>query len=378
MRGRDRQRGHLGGYVNPEARVPQDHPLRQIRPLVDAALTRLSPLFDELYSPIGRPSIPPEHLLRASLLQAFFTIRSERQLMEQLSYNLLFRWFVGLPVEAEVWDVRVFTKNRERLLEGDVAHEFLRAVLADPQVRALLSDEHFSVDGTLIEAWARLAEGSARQSLVEWPDEGSMKSFRRKDSSDEPPGPGRNSPRDFRGEKLSNETHASTTDPDARLYKKAPGAAARLCHRGHAVMENRSCLVVETKVTQASGTAEAEAATAMVGAMPGQHRITVGADKLFDTSGFVADMRALNVTPHVAQNDTGRASAIDGRTTRHPGYTLSLILRKRIEEAFGWIKTIGGQAKTHFRGTPRVDWMFTLAAAAYDLIRLPKLLAAAA
>jgi transposase len=378
MRGRDRQRGHLGGYVNPEARVPQDHPLRQIRPLVDAALTRLSPLFDELYSPIGRPLIPPEHLLRASLLQAFFTIRSERQLMEQLSYNLLFRWFVGLPVEAEVWDVTVFTKNRERLLEGDVAHEFLRAVLADPQVRAVLADEHFSVDGTLIEAWARLARGSAKRSLVEWPDEGSMKSFRRKDSSDEPPGPGRNSPRDFRGEKLSNETHASTTDPDARLYKKAAGAAARLCHMGHAVMENRSCLVVETKVTQASGTAEAEAATAMVGALPGQHRITVGADKLFDTSGFVADMRALNVTPHVAQNDTGRASAIDGRTTRHPGYTLSLILRKRIEEAFGWIKTIGGQAKTHFRGTPRVDWMFTLAAAAYDLIRLPKLLAAAA
>jgi transposase len=360
MRGKDRQRGHLGGYVDPEARVPQDHPLRQIRPLVDAALTRLSPLFDELYSPIGRPSIPPEYLLRASLLQAFFTIRSERQLMEQLSYNLLFRWFVGLPVEAEVWDVTVFTKNRDRLLEGDVAHEFLRAVLADPQVRPLLSDEHFSVDGTLIEAWA------------------SMKSFRRKDGGDAPPGPGRNSPRDFRGEKLSNETHASTTDPDARLYKKAAGAAAKLCHMGHAVMENRSCLVVETKVTQASGTAEAEAATAMIGTMPGQHRLTVGADKLFDTSGFVADMRGLNVTPHVAQNDNGRASAIDARTTRHPGYTVSLILRKRIEEAFGWIKTIGGQAKTHFHGTPRVDWMFTLAAAAYDLIRLPKLPAAAA
>jgi transposase len=360
MRGKDRQRGHLGGYVNPEARVPQDHPLRQIRPLVDAALTRLSPLFDQLYSPIGRPSIPPEHLLRALLLQAFFTIRSERQLMEQLSYNLLFRWFVGLPVEAEVWDVTVFTKNRDRLLEGEVAHEFLRAVLVDPQVRPLLSDEHFSVDGTLIEAWA------------------SMKSFRRKDGSDEPPGPGRNSPRDFRGETLSNETHASTTDPDARLYKKAAGAAAKLCHMGHAVMENRSCLVVETKVTQASGTAEAEAAAAMIGALPGQHRITVGADKLFDTSGFVADMRALSVTPHVAQNDNGRASAIDARTTRHPGYRVSLILRKRLEEAFGWIKTIGGQAKTHFRGTPRVDWMFTLAAAAYDLIRLPKLLAAAA
>jgi transposase len=360
MRGRDRQRGHLGGYVNPEARVPQDHPLRQIRPLVDAALTRLSPVFDQIYSPIGRPSIPPEQLLRALLLQAFFTIRSERQLMEQLSYNFLFRWFVGLPVEAPVWDVTVFTKNRERLLEGDVAHELLRAVLADPQVRPLLSDEHFSVDGTLIEAWA------------------SMKSFRRKDGSDEPSGPGRNSPRDFRSEKLSNETHASTTDPDVRLYKKAAGAAARLCHMGHAVMENRSCLVVNTKVTQASGTAEVEAAAAMIGAMPARHRITVGADKLFDTSSFVADVRVLNATPHVAQNDNGRTSAIDGRTTRHSGYTVSLILRKRIEEAFGWIKTIGGQRKTHFRGTPRVDWMFTLAAAAYDLIRLPKLLDAAA
>jgi transposase len=359
MRGRDHQTGHIGGYVNPEALVPPDHPLRQIRPLVNAALARLSPDFDEIYSLTGRPSIPPEQLLRALLLQAFFTVRSERQLMEQLRYNLLFRWFVGLSIEAPVWDVTVFTKNRDRLLEGDIAHRFLQAILADAQVKRLLSSEHFSVDGTLIEAWA------------------SIKSFRRKDGSDDPPGPGRNSPRDFRGETLSNETHASTTDPDARLYKKAPGAAARLCHMGHVVMENRSCLVVETKVTRANGTAEAQAAAAMIGAMPGQHRITVGADKLFDTGGFVAEMRGLNVTPHVAQNDNGRASAIDGRTTRHPGYTVSLILRKRIEEAFGWIKTIGGQAKTHFRGTPRVDWMFTLAAAAYDLIRLPKLLAAA-
>src|SRR5213082_2023491 len=281
MRGRDHQRGHLGGYVNPEAMVPPDHPLRQIRPLVNTALARLSPDFDELYSLTGRPSIPPEQLLRALLLQAFFTVRSERQLMEQLTYNILFRWFVGLSIEAPVWDVTVFTKNRDRLLEGDIAHGFLRAILADPQVKHLLSSEHFSVDGTLIEAWARLAEGSARQSLGEWPDEGSMKSFRPKDGSGEPPGPGRNGERDFRGEKRSNETHASTTDPDARLFKKATGQASRLCHRGHAVMENRSCLVVETKVTQASGTAEAEAATAMVGAMPGQHRITVGADKLF-------------------------------------------------------------------------------------------------
>jgi transposase len=360
MRGIDHQAGHVGGYVNPEAIVPQDHPLRLIRPLVNAALERLSPLFDEIYSVLGRPSIPPEHLLRALLLQMFFTIRSERQLMEQLSYNILFRWFVGLAIDAPVWDVTVFTKNRDRLLEGDVAHAFLRAILEDPQVRPLLSNEHFSVDGTLIEAWA------------------SLKSFRPKDGSGAPPGPGRNGTRDFHGEKLSNETHASTTDPDVRLYKKGKGAAAKLCHLGHVVMENRNCLVVDVSATQATGTAEGEAATAMIGDIPGRHRITVGGDKAFDTDKFVAELRDLNATPHVAQNDKGRDSAIDGRTTRHPGYQVSLILRKRIEEAFGWIKTIGGQRKTRFRGTPRVDWMFTLAAAAYDLIRLPKLLGAAA
>jgi transposase len=360
MRGIDRQAGHLGGYINPEAIVPAEHPLRVIRALVNAALERLSPVFDEIYSLIGRPSIPPEQLLRALLLQMFFTVRSERQLMEQLAYNILFRWFVGLSVEAPVWDVTVFTKNRDRLLEGDIAHAFLTAILQDPQIRPLLSDEHFSMDGTMIEAWA------------------SMKSFRRTDGSDEPPGPGRNSARDFHGERLSNETHASTTDPDARLYKKAKGQAAKLCHLGHVVMENRSCLVVNASVTPATGTAEGEAASAMVGDIPGQHRITVGGDKAFDTNEFVAGMRDFNATPHAAQNDNGRESAIDGRTTRHPGYKVSLILRKRIEAVFGWAKTIGGQRKTRFRGTPRVDWMFTLAAAAYDLIRLPKLLGAAA
>jgi hypothetical protein len=236
----------------------------------------------------------------------------------------------------------------------------LKAILQDPQIRPLLSNEHFSIDGTMIEAWA------------------SMKSFRRTDGSDEPPGPGRNSARDFHGETLSNKTHASTTDPDARLYKKAKGQAAKLCHLGHVVMENRSCLVIDASVTPATGTAEGEAATAMVGDMPGQHRITVGGEEAFDTNAFVAGMRDLNATPHVAQNDNGRASAIDGRTTRHPGYKVSLMLRKRIEEVFGWAKTIGGQRKTRFRGTPRVDWMFTLAAAAYDLIRLPKLLRDAA
>jgi transposase len=297
MRGRDHQRGHVGGYVNPEALVPPDHPLRVIRPLVNAALARLSPDFDEIYSLTGRPSIPPEQLLRALLLQAFFTVRSERQLMEQLSYNILFRWFVGLSIEAPVWDVTVFTKNRDRLLEGDIAHGFLRAILADPQVKHLLSSEHFSVDGTLIEAWA------------------SMKSFRPKDGSGEPPGPGRNGERDFHGEARSNETHASTTDPDARLYKKAKRQAAKLCHMGHVLIENRSGLVVDAKTTLATGTAEREAAVAMIGAIPGQHRITVGGDKAYDTADFVADMRGLDATPHVAQNDTGHRSAIDRRAT---------------------------------------------------------------
>lgn len=280
--------------------------------------------------------------------------------MEQLRYNILFRWFVGLSIEAPVWDETVFTKNRDRLLEGDIAHGFLRAILADPQVKRLLSNEHFSVDGTLIEAWA------------------SIKSFRPKDGSGEPPGPGRNGARDFHDEARSNETHASTTDPDARLYKKAKGQAAKLCHMGHVVIENRSCLVIEATTTCATGTAEREAAVAMIGAIPGQHRITVGGDKAYDTQDFVADMRSLDVTPHVTQNDKGRRSAIDGRTTRHAGYQVSLLVRKRIEEVFGWVKTIGGQRKTRYRGTPRVGWMFTLAAAAYDLIRLPKLLGGAA
>ena len=360
MRGRDHQRGHVGGYVDPEALVPPDHPLRVIRPLVNAALQRLSPDFDELYSLTGRPSVPPEQLLRALLLQAFFTVRSERQLMEQLTYNILFRWFVGLSIEAPVWDVTVFTKNRDRLLEGDIAHGLLRAVLADPQVKRLLSTEHFSVDGTLIEAWA------------------SMKSFRPKDGSGEPPAPGRNGERDFHGEKRSNETHASSTDPDARLYKKAEGQAAKLCHMGHVLIENRHGLVIEATTTCATGAAEREAAVAMIEAIPGQHRITVGFDKAYDTTDFVADMRGRGATPHVTQNDTARRSAIDGRTTRHWGYQVSLLVRKRIEEVFGWMKTIGGQRKTRYRGTPRVGWMFTLSAAAYDLIRLPKLLGAAA
>jgi len=358
MRGADEQTGALFSYLSPDAMVPKDHPLRVIRPLVNAALARLSPEFERLYAPTGRASIAPEKLLRALLLQAFYSVRSERQLMEQLTYNMLFRWFVGLAMDAPVWDVAVFTKNRERLLEGDIARGLLRAILIDPAVKRLLSAEHFSVDGTLIEAWA------------------GMKSFRPKDGTDAPPGPGRNGARDFRGERRSNATHASATDPDARLYRKAPGQAARLCYMGHLLMENRNGLVVDTETTHATGTAEREAAEAMVGDVAGTGRITLGSDEAFDVAGHVASLREMNVTPHVAQNDTNRFSAIDGRTTRHPGYAMSQRTRKRIEEAFGWIKVPGGLRKTRHRGLERVGWTFTFTAAAYNLIRLPKLLGA--
>ena len=319
----------------------------------------LSPAFDRLYSDLGRPSIPPEKLLRALLLQAFYSVRSERQLMEQLDYNLLFRWFVGLAMDAPIWDVTVFTKNRDRFLEGEVAAQFFQAVLGQPEVRALLSDEHFSVDGTLIEAFA------------------SMKSFKPKaEGGDQPPADRRNAERDFHGEKRTNDSHASTTDPDARLYRKGRGKEAKLCHMGHLLMENRNGLIVDAMLTTATGTAERDAAEAMLGRQPGRHRATLGADKAYDAAGLVAGLRALNVTPHVAQNTSGRRSAIDARTTRHPGYVVSQRVRKRIEEAFSWIKTVGGLRKARHRGTARVGWLFTLTATACNLVRLPKLLAA--
>jgi transposase len=374
MRGGDERTEGLFSYVSCEARVPANHPLRAIRAIVDEALEVLSADFDGLYSRIGRPSIPPEKLLRALLLQAFYSIRSERQLMEQMDYNLLFRWFVGLAMDAPIWDVTVFTKNRERLLAGDVAAKFLSAIISQARVQALLSNDHFSVDGTLIEAWA------------------SVKSFRPKDEGsprDEDDGGSlasqgeqavtptdRNAGRDFRGEKRSNATHASTTDPDARLFKKARGQAAKLCHMAHVLMENRNGLVVDAILTHATGTAEREAALTMLSRMEGRHRITLGADKNYDTVAFVAALREMDVTPHVAQNNTNRRSAIDGRTTRHPGYGLSQKIRKRIEEVFGWAKTCGTMRKTRHRGQDRVGWSFTLTAAAYNLIRLPKLLAA--
>lgn len=358
MRGADRRTEGLFSYVSCESRVPAGHPLRSILAVADAVLAALSDEFLQLYAVNGRPSIAPEKLLRALLLQAFYSIRSERQLMEQLDYNLLFRWFVGLGVDDPVWDVTVFTKNRDRLLAGEIAAKFLRAVLNQPKVKALLSDDHFSVDGTLIQAWA------------------SMKSFRPKDGSGEPPDPGRNGERDFHGERRTNDTHASTTDSEARLFRKGRGKEAKLAFMGHLLMENRNGLIVDGRLGEATGTAERDAAEAMVAELPGRHAITVGGDKNFDTAGFVAAMRRLGATPHLAQNTTNRRSAIDGRTTRHPGYAVSQRVRKRIEESFGWIKDVALQRRARHRGKDRVGWQFTLAAAAYNLIRLPKLLAA--
>jgi transposase len=363
MRGSDKRPGELFSYVDVEQRIRLDHPLRAIRALTDAALAMLSGDFAALYSGIGWPSIAPEMLLRAMLLQAFYSVRSERQLMERLEFDLLFRWFVGLGIDDAVWDHSTFSKNRDRLLEGEIAARFLSAVLAQPRVKRLLSSEHFSVDGTLIEAWA------------------SMKSFKPK----EPPdgggthAGGRNSPADFRGEKRSNRTHRSTTDPDARLYRKGPGMEAKLCFIGHGLMENRCGLIVDARLTRVSGHAERLAALDMVEGVADRPRaVTLGADKGYDAADFVEELRAINVRPHVARNTSGRRSAIDRRTTRHPGYAKSQRIRKRIEEAFGWIKTVAGLRRTKLRGLPKVDWAFTFAAAAYNLVRASKLIAVAA
>jgi transposase len=369
MRGSDGRSGELFSYVDLERRVRPDHPLRPIREAANAALARLSGDFTTLYSGMGRPSIAPEMLLRAMLLQAFYSVRSERQLMERLEFDLLFRWFVGLGVDDPVWDHSTFSKNRDRLLAGDIAGRFLAALLSEPRVKRLLSSEHFSVDGTLIQAWA------------------SMKSFRPKQERSEDgddrgcgggSGGGRNDPADFRGETRSNETHASTTDPDAMLYRKGPGMEAMLCFIGHGLMENRSGLIVDARLTRVSGHAERLAALEMIEPWADRPRaVTLGADRGYDAAEFVEELRTLNVRPHVAQNTTRRRSAIDRRTTRHSGYAASQRARKRIEEAFGWMKTIAGLRQTKLRGLEKVDWAFTFAAAAYNLIRLPKLMASA-
>src|SRR5438093_4008132 len=361
MRGSDKRAGELFSYVDLEKRVHADHPLRAIRSLTDAALAALSGDFAALYSGMGRPSIAPEMLLRAMLLQAFYSIRSERQLMERLEFDLLFRWFVGIGVDDAVWDHSTFSKNRDRLLDGEIAAKFLTAVLAQPRVKRLLSSEHFSVDGTLVEAWASMKRFKPKE-----PPEGGGKSA----------GGGSNVPADFKGEKRSNETHRSTTDPDARLYRKGPGMEAKLCFIGHALMENRSGLIVDTRLTRVSGHAERLAALDMIhGFADRPNAITLGGDKGYDAADFVEELRIINVRPHVAQNMSGRRSAIDGRTTRHPGYAASQRIRKRIEEAFGWMKTVAGLRKTKLRSLPKVDWAFTFVAASYNLVRAPKLIA---
>jgi transposase len=362
LRGADERTGSLFSYVDLEARVRKDHPLRTIRGLVNETLANMESDFVGLYAGIGRPSIAPEKLLRAMLLQAFYSVRSERHLMERLEFDLLFRWFVGLGVDEPVWDHSTFSKNRDRLLEGAVAARFLAALLAQPKVKRLLSTEHFSVDGTLIHAWA------------------SMKSFKPVDGPDDPSPPtsGRNADADFRGTTRSNATHVSTTDPEAKLYRKGPGMEAKLAFLGHALMENRCGLIVGACLTPANGHAERLAALAMI--EPHADRpvaVTLAADKGYDAADFVNELKTMNVRPHVAQNTT-RRSAVDARTTRHPGYAASQRVRKRIEEAFGWMKTIGGMRRPMLRGTDRVGWAFIFAAAAYNLICIPRLLKDAA
>lgn len=359
MRGTDRQQPNMFSYLSPEQRVPEDHPLRPIRLMVDEALEALSPRFEKLYSSTGRPSIPPEQLLRALLLQVLYTVRSERLLMEQLNYNLLYRWFIGLNMDDAIWDPTVFSKNRERLLGGRIVQEFFAQVIEQARSRRLLSDEHFTVDGTLVEAWA------------------GHKSFKPRDSkSNKPPDDPGNPTVDFTGQKRSNETHLSTTDPDARLYRKSFGTESKLCYSGHVLMDNRHGLALDVRLTEATGRSEREAALDMVAALPGLKRRTLGADKAYDVKEFVNLLRVVNITPHVAAKKEGY-TALDGRTTRHPGYLVSQRKRKRVEEIFGWLKTIGLMRKTRHRGKDRVGWMFTLAAAAYNLIRIRNLSAAA-
>jgi len=359
MRGDDPRHESMFSYITPEARVRADHPLRPIRRMTDAALARLSARFDRLYSTTGRPSIPPEQLLRAVLLQLLYSIRSERLLMEELDYSVLYRWFVGLNLDEPTWDATTFTKNRDRLLDGDIADAFFAEVLAAIKADGLLSDEHFTVDGTLLEAWA------------------SHKSFKPKDAKRTPPTDPKNPTVNFHGQTRRNDTHQSTTDPDARLYKKGTGHEAKLAYLGHLLTENRHGLIVDTAVTTATGTGERDAAIVMLGELPlTSRRVTVGADKLYDTAAWVAAVRRMRVTPHVAQSTARRGgSAIDRRTTRHAGYALSQRKRKLVEQAFGWMKTVGLFRKLRHRGGRLVDWMFTFGAAAYNLVRWRNLVA---
>ena len=362
MRGTETKQATMLSLLSPEQRVPKGHPLRAVKKLADEALGELSPVFDEMYSAVGRPSIPPERLLKASLLMALYTVRSERMFCEQLDYNLLFRWFLDMNVDESSFVPTVFTKNRERLLQHDVAGLFFGKVVEQARMAGLMSDEHFTVDGTLIEAWA------------------SLKSFRPKGEKpgDRPPPDDKGNPTvDFHGEKRSNETHESTTDPEARLARKGKGKEAKLCFAQHALMENRNGLLVELQITTATGTAEREAALSMVDeSLPGEKRITLAGDKGYDTRGFVEECHEMNVTPHVAQNlERNGGSAIGGRTTRHPGYAVSQRIRKRVEEIFGWTKTVANFRRTRFRGLERTRLASYLVGTAYNLMRMARLLA---
>ena len=357
MRGIDHQQVDIFSYISPEDRVRKDHPLRVVRAETDEILKRMSPLFDAMYAEGGRPSIPPEKLLRAQLLQMLYSVRSERLLMEEIDYSILYRWFVGLNLDEQVWDPTSFTKNRDRLLEGAVAKEFLAQLVERARAGGLISDEHFTVDGTLLEAWA------------------SVKSFQPKDKQSGPPDDPGNPTVDFHGEQRSNETHESKTDPDALLARKGKGKEAKLSYNGNLLVENRNGLIVNAELLQANGRAERDAALLMLEQIPGDGRITVGGDKGFDTAEFVEQCRHMHVTPHVAQNDGRRGgSAIDARTTRHAGYEMSQRKRKRIEECFGWLKDIALLRKLKHRGLFKVAWIFTFAAAAYNLVRMRKLI----
>jgi transposase len=358
MRGTDHQQSQMFSYLSPETRVRKDHPLRAIRTMVDEVLHTLSPQFDRMYASEGRPSIAPEKLLRAQLLQMLYSVRSERLLMEEIDYSMLFRWFVGLNLDEEVWDATTFTKNRDRLLEAEVAKLFLAQVVAQARAKGFTSDEHFTVDGTLLEAWA------------------GIKSYQRKDGGNPPPSdddPG-NPTVNFHGETRSNRTHESTTDAEAKLARKGDGKEAKLSYSGNLLVENRNGLIVNAMAWEANGTAERNTALLMLEQIPGRQRLTVGGDKGFDTANFVAECRHMQVTPHVAQNDKRRGgSALDERTTRHESYRISQRKRKRIEECFGWLKTIALLRKVRHRGLYKVDWVFTFACAAYNLVRLRNL-----
>ena len=357
MRGIDYQQDDMFSYLSPEQRVRKDHPLRAVRAMTDEILERMSPLFDAMYAEGGRPSIPPEKLLRAQLLQMLYSVRSERLLMEEIDYSILYRWFVGLSLDDQVWDATTFTKNRDRLLEAAVAKEFLAQVVERARTAGLISDEHFTVDGTLLDAWA------------------SLKSFQPKDKQDAPPDDPGNPTVNFYGQERSKETHESKTDPDALLARKGQGKEAKLSYNGNLLVENRNGLIVNAELLQANGRAERDAALLMLEQVPGDSRITVGGDKGFDTAEFVEQCRHMNVTPHVAQNNGRRGgSAIDARTTRHAGYDVSQKKRKRIEECFGWLKDIALLRKVKHRGLFNVAWIFTFAAAAYNLVRMRKLI----